>query len=46
MITWTFIGNSLSELFLEPITGKRIVRTCGTLLAFLWIIFFIRGPQF
>jgi threonine/homoserine/homoserine lactone efflux protein len=46
MIAWTFVGNSLSELFLEPITGKRIVRICGTLLAFLWVIFFIRGPQF
>jgi threonine/homoserine/homoserine lactone efflux protein len=46
MIAWTFVGNNLSELFLDPITGKRIVRTCGTLLAFLWIIFFIRGPQF
>jgi len=46
MIAWTFVGNSLSELFLEPITGKIIVRICGTLLAFLWVIFFIRGPQF
>ena len=46
MIAWTFVGNNLSGLFLEPITGKRIVRTCGTLLAFLWIVFFIRGPQF
>lgn len=46
MIAWTFVGNSLSELFLEPITGKIIVRICGTLLAFLWVIFLIRGPQF
>ncbi|MGY8703516.1 MAG: hypothetical protein ACKVGY_04205, partial [Candidatus Poseidoniales archaeon] len=44
MIAWTFIGDSLSGIFRDPVLGKRIFTICGSLLVLLWVAFLIRGP--
>jgi threonine/homoserine/homoserine lactone efflux protein len=45
MIAWTLAGARLHHLFTQGTAGKRIFQVCGSLLALLWLVFFVQGPN-